>query len=205
MPTPDKIDLFKLHRDEYAAKKQPALIRVKKASYLAVGGRGAPGGADFQTGVGALYAVAFTIKMTLKHSGGQDYAVSKLEGRWWTDGDGELSAVSRDEWNWQLLIRTPDFVKRAELKKAIDALLSKGKEPRVATVGLESLSEGDCVQALHVGPYEREPETVEAMLAFAADEGWQPHGRHHEIYLSDPRRVEPERLKTILRRPVKRA
>jgi hypothetical protein len=103
------------------------------------------------------------------------------------------------------LIRTPEFVRAAEIKKAAAVLLEKGKPADVKEVKLEPLAEGRCVQMLHVGPYDKEPETVSAMQAFAESKGLALHGLHHEIYISDPRRVPPERLKTILRHPVKRA
>ena len=103
------------------------------------------------------------------------------------------------------MIRTPDFVSRDELKTAVSVLLEKGKEPEVSQVGFETLTEGQCVQVLHVGPYEKEGETIAQMKAFAGDQGLTFSGYHHEIYLSDPRRVPPERLKTILRIPEAKA
>jgi hypothetical protein len=203
MTTQPKIDLYKLHKDDYVTPRKPALINIQQATYLAISGRGEPGGEVFIDRIGALYAMAFTIKMTRKFAGQQDYSVCKLEGQWWCgDGGGDLSGVSKDEWQWKLLIRTPDFVNEDELQKAAAVLLERGKSPSVREVRLESLAEGHCVQMLHVGPYEREPETIEVMKAFAAKNGLEFHGRHHEIYLSDPRRVPSEKLKTILRHPV---
>lgn len=205
MKTPDKIDLYKLHKNDYVAAKKPVLVELKPATYLAISGRVEPGGTEFTDKIGALYGVAFTIKMTRKFSGQQDYAVCKLEGQWWCgDCDGDFSRVAKEQWCWKLLIRTPEFVTREELAQAVETLLKRGKTQPIRDVQLETLTEGLCVQMLHVGPYEREPETIALMKAQAANDGLQPHGRHHEIYLSDPRRVPPERLKTILRMPVKR-
>jgi len=102
------------------------------------------------------------------------------------------------------MIRTPDIVTKDELQKAVSVLIEKGKSPAVREVKLESVSEGLCVQMLHVGPYDREGETIELMKAFAEQQGLEFHDRHHEIYLSDPRQVAPERLKTILRHPVRK-
>ena len=199
----DKIDLFKQHKDEYAAPKEPALVTVKRSSYLTITGKGEPGGDVFQARAGALYAVAFTIKMTYKFAAGQDYKVAPLEGIYWgkTKADG-FTSLPKSQWNWTLMIRTPEFIKQKQLKDALAALKEKGKGPEVAEVKLETLAEGKCVQMLHVGPYDAERETVERMLAFASDKGLKPAGPHHEIYLSDPRRVPPERLRTILRQPV---
>ncbi len=205
MANKDKVDLFKEHRDEYSTSKKPVLVDVKEATYLVIEGRGEPGGEEFQLKIGALYAVAYTLKMRRKFAGKQDYVVGKLEGQWWGEGgESELSDIPMDGWCWQLMIRTPDFVGRDELEEAVSVLLEKSKEQEVREVALRTMTEGRCVQMLHVGPYENEGETVALMKRFASENGLEPHGRHHEIYLSDPRRVPPERLKTILRMPVKR-
>jgi hypothetical protein len=202
MNTKAKIDLYKLHKDEYATPRKPVLLTIKEATYLSITGQGEPGGAVFTEKIGALYGVAFTIKMTRKFAGEQDYAVCKLEGQWWGDGQEDLSSIPKEEWRWKLLIRTPDFVKADELDRAVAALLKRGKSSSVREVSLEPFVEGFCVQMLHVGPYERERETIVLMKAHAEKNNLRFHGRHHEIYLADPRRVPPERLKTILRHPV---
>lgn len=205
MSPTEKIDLYKLHKDQYAASKNPQFVEIPQARYLTIAGRGEPGGKEFSSKIGALYGMAYTIKMTRKFAGMQDYAVCKLECQLWLDGDShDFTNTPREQWNWKFLIRTPDFVKEEDLESAVKKLLEKGKEPEVKQVKLESLSEGLCVQALHIGPYNREHETINNMMTFAGKEGLVFHGLHHEIYLSDPRRVPPERLKTILRMPVKK-
>jgi hypothetical protein len=205
METPEKIDLFKqLRKSDYAQPKKPALVEVGQGLYLTVEGRGEPGGPEFETRVGALYAVAYTIKMTRKFAGKQDYVVGKLEGQWWSDEGPDLKRIPKRKWRWRLMIRTPELVRRAELSAALKNLEKKGKAPGAEQVRLESIAGGSCVQMLHLGPYDREWESIEQMLAFAGEQGLTPHGRHHEIYISDPRRVPPERLKTILRLPVRR-
>jgi hypothetical protein len=204
MKAPEKIDLYKAHKNDYVTPKKPTLIKMQGAQYLAITGHGSPGGEAFTDKIGALYGAAFTIKMTRKFGGQQDYAVCKLEAQYWCGADGgDFSHVPKEQWCWKLLIRTPDFVTQEELDKAMVALLSKGKSPTVREVRLESLAEGLCVQMLHVGPYDREPESIALMKVCAEEEGLHFHGRHHEIYLSDPRRVPAERLKTILRIPVR--
>jgi hypothetical protein len=203
MSKTEKIDLYTLHKKEYVTPKTPVLIDARPAAYLAIEGQGEPGGEAFQERIGALYSMAFTIKMTRKFAGKQDYAVCKLEGQWWAGGcGGDFSKVPKDQWRWKLLIRTPDFIRQADLNRAVEAVMKKGKSPVVKEVKLETIHEGRCVQMLHVGPYDRENETIAAMLSFAKEHGLSPCGFHHEIYLSDPRRVAPERLKTILRLPV---
>ncbi len=201
--TTSKLDLYKKFAADYAATREPNLVEIGPAQYLAIAGRGEPGGKEFQARIGALYNVAFTVKMARKFAG-RDYAVSKLEGLWWGSRNGAFLHEPRDTWNWKLLIRTPDFVSRNEVDGAKAKLRRKGKPAEIDDVGLELLEEGSAVQALHVGPYEKEPETLARMEALADSEGLSVHGRHHEIYLSDPRRVPPARLRTILRLPVKR-
>lgn len=205
MTTNDKIDLFKkLKKTEYAQPKKPMLVDVAAGTYLTIQGRGRPGGEEFTAKVGALYAVAYTIKMTRKFDGLQDYVIGKLEAQWWSDQGPDFTDVPQDEWLWKMMIRTPEIVEEDEIEQAAATLLGKGKDAAVGDVRLELLAEGPSVQMLHVGPYEQEGDTVSQMVAFAEEQGYQPHGLHHEIYLSDPRRVPPERLKTILRVPVRR-
>jgi len=196
----DKLDLYKLHKDEYQATRNPRLVEVKPAWYLTISGQGAPGGEAFSAALSALYNVAFTIKMAQK-AAGRDYKICKLEGLWW-GSQPDFLAEPPEQWRWKLLIRTPDFVSQDDLESAVAGLLDKGKPAEVGQVRLEQVDEGLCVQALHLGPYDQEQETMARMTAFATEQGLVAHGLHHEIYLSDPRRTPPERLRTILRMPV---
>jgi hypothetical protein len=200
-----KIDLYKLHRDDYVTPKKPALVTIGKARYLTVRGRGAPGGDAFGAAIGALYGAAYTIKMTRKFAGLQDYAVCKLEGQYFIEAGRTPAEVPPDRWEWRLMIRTPGSVKDRDLRDAAATLKARGKGDGLENVHLESIAEGTCVQMLHVGPYDQEEKTLEAMRAFAEQKGYEFRGPHHEIYLSDPRRVPPERLKTILREPLAKA
>lgn len=202
MATRAKVDLYKEHKAEYVTPKQPVLVNVKPAKYLTVTGQGAPAGKEFQAAVGALYGVAFTVKMTKKFAG-QDYRVCNLEGQWWgKEKTGDFSAQPRETWNWRLMIRIPDFIRASDVKSAVKRLKEKGKADEVDRVKLETIKEGKCVQMLHVGPYANEGETVTRMIEHAQQSGLTCRGRHHEIYLSDPRRVAPAKLRTILRLPV---
>jgi hypothetical protein len=185
-----KLDLYVEHKAEYVAPKKPVLVDVRPAQYLAIAGHGKGGGPEFQLKLGALYNVAFTIKMAKKATG-RDYGVCKLEGLWRSDQD------------WTLIIRTPDFISAKDVKDAVPKLREKGKDAEVAEVGIERLDEGRSVQMLHVGRYDREQGTIEVMREFAAGAGLRFGGLHHEVYLSDPRRVAAEKLRTILRYPVK--
>jgi hypothetical protein len=196
-----KLDLYRRYKSEYVAPRNPALVRVGPARYLSVGGRGDPNGPGFGAAVGALYSVAFTIKMA-KKAAQRDYVVAKLEGLWWGGKRGKLLIDSpRSTWRWKVLIRVPTFVTASDLVRAKRELVRRGKSG--GTVRLESLREGRVVQVLHVGPYDREHESLGRMEEFARATGVRLVGRHHELYLSDPRRVAPARLRTILRRPVR--
>ena len=203
MAKSDKLDLYKLHKDDYATPKKPILLTVKPARYMTIVGQGTPGSEVFHTKFGALYGMAFTVKMNSKLAA-RDYAVCKLEGLYWVKGkQRNFTEIAMDEWCWKMLIRTPDFIKPGALRTAAEQLIEKGKDRAVQDVKLETINEGRCVQCLHVGPYDQESATVERMRVIAESEGLTFHGLHHEIYLSDPRRVAPERLRTILRQPVK--
>ena len=197
----DKLDLYRKHKADYVSPKNPAVVDIARGNYLAIDGSGRPGGEEFQEAIGALYAGAFTTKMASK-ANGADYTVCKLEALWWAEG-ASFTEASPDQMRYKLMIRTPEFIRGSDLQATRKLLAEKGKTPGVEGLKLEKLAEGRCVQMLHVGPYDREGDTVQQMQAFAADQGLALHGRHHEIYLSDPRRVPPERLKTILRHPVR--
>jgi len=201
MPAAKKLDLYKEHKAEYVAPKKPVLVKTKPAKYLTITGKGKPGGELFQKHIGALYGAAFTIKMTRKFAG-QDYKVCHLEGLWWGDKEGlDFASIPPDQYNWKLIIRVPDFIQKKDLDSALRALKEKGKGPEVAEVKLEKIKEGLCVQMLHVGPYADEVKTIAQMMSLAQEKGLACQVPHHEIYLSDPRRVPPARLRTILRLP----
>jgi len=202
--TATKLDLYREHARDYATPRKPVLIDIAPAKYLTVQGQGTPGGEAFQKAIGALYGMAFTIKMASKFDG-RDYAVCKLEAQYEAgECGGDFASTSPDQWHWKLMIRTPEFIGASQLRAAVAALAERGKEGAFDSVELETIREGKCVQVLHIGPYDKEPETIETMRAAAGEAGYRFRGPHHEIYLSDPRRVAPEKLRTILRIPVDR-
>ncbi len=202
--SPRKVDVVARHRNEYAATRAPQIVTTGPGRYLTVQGRGEPGGAPFQTHVGALYGMAWSLKMAMKGRG-KDFRIPPLEGLWWPTSAGAAREDPGGEWNWKLLMRVPNFVGKRDLGPAVKALEAKGRAGAAREVRIEELREGRCVQALHVGPYATEPETLDRMRRAAADQGLAFRGRHHEIYLSDARRVAPERIRTILRMPVRAA
>ncbi|MCJ8320256.1 MAG: GyrI-like domain-containing protein [Colwellia sp.] len=197
-----KIDLFKLNKSDYIAAKKPVLIDIKEATYLVINGQGSPGKESFNDAVSALYAMAYTVKMTRKKQNKGDYVICKLEARYWSESALPLNQIAQEQWSWQLMIRTPEHVENSDIQQAAQALLSKGKTVSVENVSLCRHNFGRCIQMLHIGAFEEEKRTIEQMYAFAATEKLTPSSEHCEIYISDPRRVPPERLKTILRSPV---
>jgi hypothetical protein len=202
MTKTEKLDLYKIHKAEYVTPKEPVLIEVKPAKYLTILGKGAPGGEVFQSRLMALYSLAFTIKMARKFAG-QDYRVCHLEGLWWSSGKKKcIFDQPPESWEWKLIIRVPDFITERDLTDGVATLKARGKSAEAGLVRLETIQEGRSVQALHAGPYSEEPETLARMKALAKQKGLSFRGLHHEIYLSDPRRVPPQRLRTILRQPV---
>jgi len=196
-----KLDLYKKFKSEYIAPKQPVFVVVGPAQYLSITGHGAPGGEHFQEHISALYCVAYTIKMAEKFAG-HDYKVCHLEGQWWAEDKCDFRSHQPQEWQWRLLIRVPEFITQKELDRAIKSVMAKGKAPLADQVKLEELAEGRCVQMLHVGPYAKEKTAVDQMQTMVEGKGLHLRGPHHEIYLSDPNRVPPDRIRTILRYPL---
>lgn len=203
MAAAKKLDLQKDFKSDYTATKKPAIARIRRARYLAIGGRGEPGGDMFQKQLAALYTVAYTIKMA-KKAAGRDFRVMMLEGLWWPSSSKSASEHDHN-WSWKLMVRVPTFVGARDLKAAIAGIVEEGKAKAfpIAKVSLDDFAEGKCIQVLHVGAFENEPDTILKMHEFAESQGLHLHGKHHEIYMSDPRRVKPDRAKTILRYPVK--
>lgn len=177
-------------------------MQIGRAHYLSIEGEGDPDSVVFSDAIGALYAVAFTVKMARKFAG-TDYAVAKLEALWWVNlPDVDLMATPRGRWHWKLMIRIPEFITSAEIVAAIKDLVAREKPHSVKYVRRISVTEGKCVQVLHLGPYTEEAISIGRMRTYAAEHGFRFAGTHHEIYLSDPRRVAPEKLRTILRQPI---
>lgn len=199
-----KMDYKKEYKDLYMPGKKPGRITVPEIAFIMVDGAGAPESPCYQNAVGVLYALSFGIKMQKMKDrppeGYFEYVVPPLEGLWWGVSD------NRDDWQWTSMIRQPEFV-TTELYEAV-LLESREKKPELdfETVRFQRFDEGDCVQIMHIGPYADEGRSFDELAAFMEAEclarrpGWEQ--KHHEIYLSDPRRAKPERLKTVLRMPI---
>ncbi len=204
-------DFKKEYKELYMPKDKPVLVEVPEMKFIMVDGSGDPNdNPAFQEAIEILYGIAYTVKMRKKEAtqpeGYFDFVVPPLEGLWWSEGP--FSLTQRDNWKWTLMIRMPDFVDKDFFQWAVDKVGSKKANLPVEKARLESFTEGLCVQILHVGPYSTEPETMARVTAFIEQEGLidlvPTGGKHHEIYLSDPRRAAPEKMKTVLRHPVAR-
>lgn len=202
----DKLDLYKAHKDQYKATATPRILEIPPIPYLSVEGRGSPQGDDFMAAMTALYGMAYTLKFMHKEHG-QDFTVAKLEGIWHPVGGFEqkIEKPSEMEWDYNLIIRMPEFVTAEDLPAAREQLAKKKREGEFERATLSIIEEGLVVQALHVGSYAEETPTLEKMHAYATEQGYRHLPSHHELYLSDPRRVEPAKLKTLLRTQIKKA
>lgn len=205
-------DYKKEYREFYLPRKKPEIVSVPPMKYLAVRGTGDPNveDGDYKKSIGMLYAIAFTIKMS-KRSGHQiegyfDYVVPPLEGFWWQEGVEGFDYTRKEDFHWISVIRLPDFVSKADFDWAV-AEATKKKKQDYSAVEYMTVEEGLCVQMLHIGPYDDEPASVALMDAYIHEQGYENDFSdarlHHEIYLSDARRVEPVRLKTVIRHPIK--
>jgi hypothetical protein len=199
------IDLKKKLKPYYAASpKKPSIVELPVLACLMIDGAGNPNGQEFQEAVGSLYSVAYTLKFTLKKERSIDYPVMALEGLWSADDVADFLEGRRDTWRWTLLIVLPDLVTKKDVALAVERARNKAKVPRFPAVRLEKLAEGRAAQIMHIGPYAEEGPTVERLHRFVEDQGCRLRGRHHEIYLGDPRRSVPQKMKTIIRHPVER-
>lgn len=187
----------------YRARQTPELVDVPRFSFLMVDGHGDPNTSTrFQEAVQALYASSYALKFAFKRAGGADYRVAPLEGVWWAKDMTSFAAGDKSDYRWTLMIRQPEDV-AADMVEGVAAEVVKKKQlPIVQELRLEPFAEGQAAQVLHVGPYAAEGPTIERLHTFIAEQGLVPRGKHHEIYLGDPRRAAPERLKTIIRQPV---
>lgn len=206
-------DYKKEYKEFYLPKNKPGLVTVPVMNFAAVRGQGDPNeeGGAYKEAIGLLYGLAFTIKMSKlgdhQIEGYFDYVVPPLEGLWWQEGREGIDYSRKDLFQWVSLIRLPDFVTEADFEWARQEAARK-KQQDFSQVEFLSWEEGLCVQCMHVGSYDEEPATLEAMSRFMEENGlasdFSEKRRHHEIYLSDARRCKPERLRTVIRVPVRR-
>lgn len=205
MPTA-KIDWTRERRDLYAPGREPVLVEVPAFAFLMIDGQGDPNTApQYRQAIEALYTLSYTIKFSFTRERGVDYRVMPLEGLWWSPDMTAFAAARKDDWDWTAMIRQPEELDEAALATALAGASAKKDLPAAARVRLERFAEGAAAQVMHIGPYASEAPTIERLHAFIGEQGLRLAGKHHEIYLSDPRRAAPERLKTVVRQPVSRA
>lgn len=205
-----KLDLTQRYKPYYNADESPQLVDIEKAQFISITGKGDPAGQEYADKLQALYATAYAVKFLCK-SEGKDFVVPKLQGQWSFD-DNAYKNVSMEEapvvvprsvWEYKMLIRMPDFVSQDQVKAAVETVINKKKITLAAEVEFYEMQEGKAVQMLHVGPFSTEIQSLKKMQSFMTANNLQKNGLHHEIYLSDFRKVAPEKLRTILREPVK--
>ena len=206
-------DFKKEYREFYLPPNRPELITVPRWNYLAVRGEGDPNteGGAYQRAIGVLYAVAYTLKMSYKTdhqiAGFYDYVVPPLEGVWYQEGVDGVDYSRKEAFRWISVIRLPDFVTEEDFRWAVETAERK-KKLDCSEAEFLPVEEGLCVQMLHLGPFDDEPASVARMDAYLAEQGyvndWESGRLHHEIYLSDARRVPPEKWKTVIRHPVRK-
>ena len=205
-------DYKKEYKEYYMPPKKPTIVTVPKMNYIAVRGQGNPNEEDgeYKQAIGLLYGIAFTIKMSYKGShkidGYFSYVVPPLEGLWWQEGVEGIDYTHKENFQWISMIRLPDFVKKEDFDWAV-AEATRKKQTDYSKVEFFTYEEGLCVQCMHIGSYDNEPATIEAMEQMAKENGYEidisEERFHHEIYLSDPRRAAKEKLKTVVRHPIK--
>jgi len=204
MPT-KKLDFKKEQPGLYnPSSKTIALVDVPEMKFFMIDGKGDPNTAqEFKDAIETLFPISYGLKMPFKKQHpDMDYVVPPLEGLWYMENMAEFSMASKDQWLWTLMMRVPDFVPDDEAISVIEQVKAKKQPPSIDKTRFEHYNEGKCVQIMHVGPFDAEPPTIQKMHAWAKDNGLELAGKHHEIYLSDLRRVAPEKMRTVLRQPV---
>lgn len=212
----NKMDYKKEYKDLYLPKTKPMIVDVPKMTFIMVDGKGNPNAEDgeYQNAMNVLYGLSYAIKMS-KMSGKQpegyfEYVVPPLEGLWWVDDekfDG-LNIMDKEKFYWTSMIRQPEFVTEEVFNWAKEELKKKKPNIDLSTARLEIFAEGKCAQVMHIGPYDKEPDTIRTLEQYIIESGYMndisEKRRHHEIYLSDPRKALPERLKTVIRHPIRK-
>lgn len=198
-----KTDLSKTQKHYYKAKAVPELVTIAPAHYLTIEGMGDPNADLFFAKVKAMYSTAYNIKKIHKLQE-QDFKVAAMEAYWWTDSGAQVSEVSPELWRWKIVIQLPDYVTALDFKQAV-ALAGKKKVPHLNEMRFERIAGSKAIQILHIGSYHQEFPSIEKMLVYAKEHQLEITGRHHEIYITDPRKTPEERLRTILRYAVKKS
>ena len=201
----EKLDLKKQLKHLYRpSAKKPSIVEVPPMNFLMIDGQGHPNESeDYHACMQALYGLSYTIKFASKFKLGVDYVVMALEGLWWTGDAADFSMEDTGAWKWTSMIMQPDHITEQFVQQAREELAAKKDPPALDQIRFERFDEGLSAQIMHIGPYDAERPTIETLHAFIDESGYEMRGKHHEIYLGDPRRTAPERLKTVLRQPIR--
>ncbi len=203
-----KADLKKEFPNLYNPPRDPHILEIPDMRFFMVDGTGYPvDNPLYQEAMQLLYGASFTLKMSVMKPTGKDYVVPPLEGLWWADDMTvftDLYMERKDEWKWTSMIRIPDFVKEEQIKEALVLFKEKKNPSNFNKLRYETYAEGTVVQVLHLGPFSEEGPVIANMHKYAEEMGYLLHNKHHEIYLSDPRRTKPEKLRTVIRQPIKK-
>ena len=207
-------DFKKEYKEFYMPKNKPEIVTVPQANYIAVRGKGDPNEIDgaYQKAISILYAIAYTLKMSYKTEhkieGFFEYVVPPLEGFWWQDNVDGIDYADKAAFNWISVIRLPEFITQKDFEWAVETASEK-KKLDCSSAEFLTVDEGLCVQIMHIGAFDDEPQTVTLMDEYIAQNGYEnditESRLHHEIYLSDARKVAPEKWKTVIRHPIKRS
>ena len=199
-----KIDFKKELQHLYRPSTKIEIVDVPAMNFLMIDGTGDPNTAqEYKDAIEALFAVSYTLKFMVKKEKGIDYGVLPLEGLWWVDDMTQFSTENKDAWKWTSMIMQPEHVTEDFVNKALEQVKKKKDLPALPKIRFSSFHEGLSAQTMHVGPYSNEAPTIEKLHRFVKENGHDLRGKHHEIYLSDPRRSKPEKLKTVIRQPIK--
>ena len=197
-----KVDLKKTLKELYSpSAKGPQTVTLPEMNFLMVDGHGDPNTSpEYATAIQTLYTLSYTLKFMVKKAGGADYAVMPLEGLWWSPGAFDMT--NKSNWDWTAMIVQPEYVNAALVGEALKAAAAKKPAPVLAPVRFASFNEGLSAQIMYLGPYANEGPTIARLHQFIVDSGHKLRGKHHEIYLGNPQRTAPEKLKTIIRQPM---
>ncbi len=201
-----KVDLKKELKHLYnPSAKKVSVVDVPPMNFLMLDGAGDPNvSPEYQQAMQALFALSYTLKFRLKKGAGMDYVVMPLEGLWWTDDPSQFSMTNKDIWKWTAMIMQPDYVTPELFEQVLAETRRKKNLPALGRVRFEAYHEGLSVQIMHIGPYAAEEPTIARLHRFIRENGYEFNGKHHEIYLSDPRRTAPEKLRTVVRQPIRK-
>ncbi len=199
-----KLDLKKEFKRFYnPSPGAPTIVDVPAMTFLMIDGKGDPNTApEYREAIEALYPVAYALKFTVRRELDIDYGVMPLEGLWWADDMSQFPGETKDAWKWTAMIMQPDCVTNDLFRTAVEQVKKKKNPAQLYRMRFEPLNEGMSAQVLHTGPYSGEGPTIQALHAFIKGQGYALRGKHHEIYLGDPRKSTPEKLKTVVRQPV---